>query len=145
MSPECYQNRESDMLGIDVNEIQEVTIDDAVFKVGIIPYGVKIRLDSMTVKLAEYSKTEKDIENTIKNNAEGFMNHSAESVKFGIKGHLGIKDAKNNEILFESTIENGIEVVASKTMTLYYHLGLMPKLSMEVFKINSVTRTEQKN
>ena len=128
------------MLGIDINEIKEVKIEDAIFKFGIIPYGIKIKLDGHAMRFAK-SGTGK-IEEEIAKNPEEFIKQNADYVRYSVKGHSGIKNKMGNAIPFKADNDG---YVSDETLTLYYHMGIIPRLSMEAYKFNTLTEKERKN
>lgn len=133
------------MLGIDVNEVTEIKIEDATFRIGIIPYTKKIELDGAMLKYAGDSKD--DVAKKIMENPLAFTKDNIEYVKYGIRGHSGIKDKNGKEILFkgEGDTESGETIVSKETLNLYYHMNLIPRLATAVGKANTLTEAERKN
>ena len=130
------------MLGIDINETQEISIDDAKFKIGVLPYGIRIRLDSLMLQFA--SDTE-----AYKKNIDKVLERHIDVVKYGVKGHSNIKDKAGKDISFKSVeAKEGnrtMHIVSDETLDMYLVMGIIPKLADEVTNLNTITKAEIKN
>jgi hypothetical protein len=136
------------MLGIDVNETREVTIGDAVFSIGILPYRIKIKLDSCMA--GQYAgKTKEEIDKVVSENLETVIVRNADYVRYGVRGHKGITTKDGKEIPCVMSSERvgtrEVPVVSDETMDLYFAAGVFPELIKAVLSANEVSQEERKN
>jgi len=135
------------MLGIDVNEVVEVKIEDAVFKVGVVPYGVRLKLEGSLLRYSQESEDSSD--KMFAKNYEQIITENVDWVKYGIRGHSNIKDKTGKEIPFkfhkEKVGTRELIVVDDEIIDLYMMIGIASKLFLEVKKFNTLTRQEEKN
>lgn len=136
------------MLGIDVTETKQVKIGDATFTIGILPYGIRIKLDAELIKATGKKKAEDLLKEKLEDYA-AFLGQNVQYVKFGVKGHSGIMKKDGTEIPFKSRTEfldgREMKIVADETMDMFVAMGIVGQLSAEVLKFNIVTRQEEKN
>lgn len=144
-----------------LNETKTVKIKDAEFTIGIIDrrkfFPIKIRFCQGTLGLTNITKeelttlspTELSKKMTADMSPEEIlkredMTFSAQwdLVKYGVKAHVGCRDAEGKEILLAKD-DGGC--VADETLNLYELNNFLALLANDIFAFNTLSETQKKN
>lgn len=128
---------------INPKTVREVPIDGAVFKVGIVPYGKRIELETSTYHVSEKKERTKE-------ELQDLLQQSFEFVRWGVKGHSGLEFSPGEPVPFVSktAVVGGMsyEIVSDETMEIYSaNPEILSKLSYEVTRLNYVDGRTAKN
>ena len=115
--------------------VVEREIDGYKFKVGIIPFGKKTEIEAVAFFSGKV-ETPEQVENLVK---QGYQ-----YVKYGIKGHTGLRfDESSEEVPFTQDSDGS---VSEETMAVYAASpGLLAKLSAAVTELNYLKKESAKN
>ena len=129
------------MIVVNPKATKEITIKDAKFNVGIVPYGKRMEIESLVS-----GKNENMTPEVMKI----LMSQGAEFVRWGIKGHSGVKFTDGSDVPFKSKKEKigeiEYDIVSDDTMEIYGATpGLISELAAAVTDFNYLGAKETKN
>lgn len=128
------------MIAINPKTIVNVKIEGATFRIGILPFGKRVEIQS----LAHFSREGADPKQV-----QELLRQSYEYVKWGVKGHSDLKFEDGTAVEFKSVKEKigdaEYDVVAPETMEIYAAGSkLLMMLCSEVTKLNYAQGDELK-
>ena len=115
--------------------VKDFALEDASFKIGILPFGKRTELES-----SAYFNGKAETREQI----ASILQQSYESVRWGVRGHSGLKLEDGAEVPFK--IDEQEKCVSEETMAFYAATpGLLTRLASFVQEMNYVTKEVAKN
>lgn len=115
--------------------VREFTLEGAIFKIGILPFGKRTEIEANAYFNSKAETREQ---------LQSILRQSYDSVKWGVRGHSGLKLEDGTEVPFK--MDEAQNCVSEETMEFYAATpGLLAEISKFVQEMNYVKKDAAKN